>query len=113
MPSENDQSWLLDIKANIGLAREFIGNRSFEEFSANKLAFYATTRALEIISEASKHLSKELKKRHSSIDWIAIRDAGNVYRHAYEYVTEERIWDTATTSLVDLEVVVLEELARF
>lgn len=113
MRSEDDRALLEDMRANIGYAREFIGEKTFEEFAASRLTFYATTRALEIISEASRHLSEDLKRRHPSIDWVAVRDAGNVYRHAYEYVTEERIWDTATKSLFALEAVVLEELAKF
>ena len=112
MRSEDDRGRLKDILENIGFAGEFIGSMSVEEFSVDKLTFYATTRALEIISEASRYLSNALKARHPSIDWIAVRDAGNVYRHGYEYVTEERVWDTATKSLVPLKAVVLEELAR-
>jgi uncharacterized protein with HEPN domain len=113
MPSERDRQWLKDIRDNIVFAREFIGSKTFEEFAGSRLTFYATTRALEIISEASRRLSSELKSRQSAIDWVSVRDAGNVYRHEYEYVTEERVWDTATKSLASLEIVVLEELARF
>jgi uncharacterized protein with HEPN domain len=112
MRSEDDRGWLKDIHDNILFARQFIGSMSRDEFVADRKAFYATTRALEIISEASRHLSESLKGRHPSIDWVAVRDAGNVYRHGYEYVTEERIWDTATKSLSALDAVVREELTR-
>jgi uncharacterized protein with HEPN domain len=112
MRSERDSQWLKDIRDNIAYAREFVGAKTFEEFAGSRLTFYATMRALEIISEASRRLSPELKLRQPSIDWVAVRDAGNVYRHEYEYVTEERVWDTVTKSLAALENVVLEELAR-
>lgn len=112
MLSDDDRAWLKDIEENIILARRFVGSMTLEEFAADKEAFYATTRALEIISEASRHLSEALKARQPAIDWVAVRDAGNVYRHGYEYVTEERIWDTATKSLLVLETAVLEELTR-
>jgi uncharacterized protein with HEPN domain len=112
MRSDDDKSWLEDIRDNIALARQFIGTMSFEEFAVDAKTFYAITRTLEIISEASRHLSAELKARHPSIDWVSVRDAGNVYRHGYEHVTERRIWDTATKSLALLEAAVLMELVR-
>ena len=48
--------------------------------------FYAVTRRLEIISEASRRLPEDLKARHSSILWKEMAGAGNVYRHGYESV---------------------------
>ena len=84
---------------------------AFPEFAADLKTIYATVRALEIISEASRHLPEDLKARHPEIDWIAVRDAGNVYRHACEMVTEQRIWDTVVIHLAPLEQAVLRELA--
>lgn len=45
MRSEDDRALLEDMRANIGYAREFIGEKTFEEFAASRLTFYATTRA--------------------------------------------------------------------
>jgi uncharacterized protein with HEPN domain len=81
-----------------------------EAFASDLKTFYATVGALEIISEASRHLPPELKERHPNVDWVAIREAGNVYRHGYEAVTEERIWDTVTAQSSPLEEAVLAEL---
>ena len=44
---------LYNIRDNILLAREFVEGLTYEEFVASRLHFYAVTRALEIISEAS------------------------------------------------------------
>ena len=101
---------LYDIRDNIMRAREFVGSMDAEAFARDLRTFYATVRALEIISEASRHLPVEMKSRHPRVDWIAVRDAGNVYRHGYEVVTEERIWDTVTGQLSALEEAVLAEL---
>jgi uncharacterized protein with HEPN domain len=102
----------LHIRDNIGHARDFITGMDFDTFAADQKTVYATMRALEIISEASRHLPEELKARHPAIDWVAVRDAGNVYRHAYELVTEQRLWDTVTKHLAPLERAVLDELSR-
>ena len=111
MPSDRHRARLSDILHNIVRARLFIGEMTFEQFAADEKTIYATVRALEIISEGSRHLPDDLKARHSSVDWVAVRDAGNVYRHAYESVTERRIWDTVILSLSDLEAAVRKELA--
>jgi uncharacterized protein with HEPN domain len=111
MPSRDDGFYLGIIKENIGYARLFVGAMTFEDFLDNIQTFYAATRALEIISEASRGLSEALKKRNPSIARVAVRDAGNIYRHGYEYVTQERVGDTATKSLAPLEAVVDREIA--
>jgi uncharacterized protein with HEPN domain len=113
MPSERVRQRLFDIRENIGLAREFIRGLAFDEFAADVKTFYATVRALEIVSEAARFLPDDLKARHEDVDWVAVRDAGNVYRHAYELVTEERIWDTVTKRLDPVERAIAAELRRF
>lgn len=101
---------LQDIHNNILYARAFIADMTFESFASNTLVVYACVRALEVISEAARHLPEEIKSRHPQIDWVAVRDSGNVYRHSYELVTERRVWDTITLHLDVLEHVVVEEL---
>lgn len=112
MRSEDVRQRPFDIRDNIARARTFIEKMDFAQFAGDPKTVYATVRALEIISEASRHLPVELKLRHPGIDWIAVRDAGNVYRHGYEAVTEERIWDTVTERLLALDEAVSAELAR-
>jgi len=63
MPSDT-QRWLIDIRHNINLARRFVDGMTYEQFRDNDMAFYAVTRCLEIISEASRRLPAELKARH-------------------------------------------------
>ncbi|MEI9888644.1 MAG: HepT-like ribonuclease domain-containing protein [Rhizomicrobium sp.] len=112
MSSEAVHKRLEDIRVNIGLAREFIGAMHLEQFASDIKTVYAVTRALEIISEASRFLDDATRARHPDIDWIAVRDAGNVYRHSYEMVSEVRIWDTVFKHLPSLEAVVSAELSQ-
>jgi uncharacterized protein with HEPN domain len=112
MPSKSPLAPLSDIKRNIELARSFLGNLSFEAFCQDQRTFYAVVRSLEIITEASRKLPDEIKARHPHIAWIEMARAGNFYRHHYERVLEQFIWDTVHGSLAPLPVVVEEELAR-
>lgn len=56
MLSEGAIFALQNIRDNIVLARQFVAGLTFEQFEASRLHFYATARALEIISEASRRL---------------------------------------------------------
>jgi uncharacterized protein with HEPN domain len=69
-------------------------------------------RALEIVSEASRHLTADVKARHSHIDWRAIADAGNVYRHVYHNVDLDRVWAVATALVDPLYEAAKGELGR-
>ena len=72
MPSEPSESsttrrWLNDILYHIDLAQRFAAGMDHEAFRDDLVRFYAVTRCLEIISEASRRLPDEMKARHPSI----------------------------------------------
>jgi len=71
---------------------------------------YAVTRCLEIISEASRRLSDALKQRHPNIAWRDVAGAGNIYRHDYEDVAAQDVWNTVRVALPSLRAVVEQEL---
>lgn len=112
MPSKSPAGPLADIKHNIELARSFIGDLSLEEFRADQRTAYAVLRSLEIITEASRRLPADLKARHPDIPWIEMARAGNFYRHYYERVIDQFIWDTVKHSLGPLLAIVEQELGR-
>jgi uncharacterized protein with HEPN domain len=104
------RSALLDIRDNIFLARGFVAGLDLPAFQNSRLHVYAATRAIEIISEASRRLSDELRGRHPNLPWRAIRDAGNFYRHQYDNVLESYVWTTIQVDLPPLLVAVEQEL---
>jgi len=76
MLSEKAIMALFDIRDNIFAAQRFTAGFSFDQFRDSQLHFYAVTRALEIISEASKRLPDEVCARHPELPWQDMRDAG-------------------------------------
>ena len=68
-------------------------------------------RGIEIISEASRHLTDELKARHPSIPWVKVAGIGNVLRHNYEHVAPDVLWKLVQSDLPELEQVCRNELA--
>jgi uncharacterized protein with HEPN domain len=77
MHSSRDRSALFDIRDNTALARGFVGTLTLNEFKTDRRAFYAATRALEIISEAARRLSPSLRERHPELPWRTIMGVGN------------------------------------
>src|SRR5271156_4688574 len=112
MPSDSLIGPLTDIRENITLAFAFIGNASLDEFEADRRTVYAVTRCLEIISEASRRLPAELKARHPDVEWREIAAAGSVYRHDYQLVRDDILWQTVENRLKPLLKVVEMELAQ-
>ncbi len=103
MPSKDTARALATIAHNIALARRFLEGYSVDAFQTDERTIYAVTRCLEIISEATRRLPEELKRRHPHIPWKQIAAAGNIYRHDYEDVVPSILWYTVTEHLHALE----------
>ena len=110
MPSERVLKALLDIQDNILLAEAWSAARSIEDLANDRMRLYAITRCLEIISEASRRLSPEVRQRHPHIAWRDMRDAGNIYRHDYDGLQERIVLETVRSSLPQLKAVVAAEI---
>jgi uncharacterized protein with HEPN domain len=112
MPSKPIQTALRDILHHIELAANFSAGFDRASFKQDVKTVYAVTRCLEIISEASRRLPDDVKARHPVIGWKQIAGAGNVYRHDYEDVAAEFVWETLERALPQLRAVIEAELKR-
>jgi uncharacterized protein with HEPN domain len=110
MPSEKERGALVDMLRHIDLAERFAQGLDEQGLSKDLRALYAVIRSLEIISEASRRLSDELKARHADIPWRDMAAAGNFYRHNYEDVTPRRVWITLREHLPPLRATIEDEL---
>ena len=113
MLSSKARSALFDIRHNILAAESFTTGISFEEFRNSELHFYAVTRALEIVSEASRRLPESFRQKHAALPWKQIMGIGNVLRHDYDDVAEAIVWETVRERLAPLLGVVAAEIAAF
>jgi uncharacterized protein with HEPN domain len=109
MPPERDPIYLWDmLTAARGVVSSLAG-RTFEEFTSDENLRLATERRIEIIGEAARRISAELKDDHPEIPWRLIVDQRNVLIHSYDEVEEERIWGLAEQDIPRL-IEQLEEL---
>src|SRR5712692_7564532 len=112
MPSKPVDAALRDILHHIELAANFSAVVDRAANNHDIKTVYAVTRCLEIISEASRRLPDDVKARHPAIGWKQMAGAGNVYRHDYEDVAAEFVWETVERALPPLRAVMEAELKR-
>jgi hypothetical protein len=75
-PAATAEASLRDMLHHMDLASQFVVGIDFENFRDNTRTLYAVTRCLEIISEASRRLSTEIKAGHPSIAWKEMAGPG-------------------------------------
>ena len=103
---------LTDIIEAAELIRSEMAGVMLQDLESDKRKRWLVERGIEIISEASRHLSDELKARHPKIPWSKVAGIGNVLRHEYERVAHDVLWRVVHADLPPLENACREELAR-
>jgi uncharacterized protein with HEPN domain len=103
---------LVDIIEAIELVRSETAGVTLQSLESDKRRRWVIERGIEIISEASRQLTDELKARHPEIPWPKVAGIGNILRHEYERVAHDVLWRVAHDDLPPLEKVCREELTR-
>jgi uncharacterized protein with HEPN domain len=103
---------LTDMIETIERIRSVVADLSLEEFEKSWERQWLVQRGVQIISEASRHLTADLKARHPEIPWTKVAGIGNVLRHDYERIAPDVIWRLVTVDLPILEAACRAELAR-
>ena len=100
---KKDKAYLKHILDAISDVKRFTKDVPKEKFYEDKEKQYAVLRALEIIGEATKSLSKELKVKNPEIPWKDIAGMRNKLIHEYFGVNLELVWETIKNKLPELE----------
>ncbi|WFS01516.1 DUF86 domain-containing protein [Rhizobium tumorigenes] len=101
-----------DIIRMIDFIEETVAGRSREKVMMDLLTELGLQRAIEIVSEASRHIPEELKRLTPEIEWQAIRAIGNILRHEYHRIADEIIWDTIIGDVAGLRSAILKMRAQ-
>ncbi|MBW2975956.1 DUF86 domain-containing protein [Candidatus Woesearchaeota archaeon] len=76
---------------------------SKEEFKRSKDTKDAAIRRIEIIGEAVKNISKELKEKHPEVEWAKIAGTRDIMIHAYFSVDLDIVWSIVKKDLPALK----------
>jgi uncharacterized protein with HEPN domain len=102
---------LTDIIEAIDRINGVVADVSLEVFEDDWQRQWLVERGIEIISEASRHLSDDLKARNPKIPWQKVAGIGNVLRHNYESIAAPVLWKLVQADLPTLEKACRAELA--
>lgn len=83
--------------------QKYLKDADLSVFLENSMMRFACIKQMEIIGEASNHLSAELKSRFSSIEWAQIVGMRNVFTHEYFGIDSSLVWDIIKNDIPDLK----------
>jgi uncharacterized protein with HEPN domain len=75
----------------------------FPVFLENSMMRFACIKQMEIIGEASNHLSSELKSKFSEIEWAQIVGMRNVFAHEYFGIDSSLVWEIIKNDVPELK----------
>jgi uncharacterized protein with HEPN domain len=82
---------LADIIEAIERIRRVLHRVTLEAFEQNWEKRWLVERGIEIISEASRHLTDDIKKRRPEFPWLKVAGIGNVLGHAYNHIAPDAL----------------------
>ena len=82
----------------------------FSLFMANSMMRFACIKQMEIIGEASNHISDELKENFTEIEWNQIIGMRNVFVHEYFGIDSNLVWEIIRKDIPELKVKILQIL---
>jgi uncharacterized protein with HEPN domain len=91
---------------------EYIQNRNFSDFSLNSMFRFACIKQLEIIGEASNHISLETQNEFSEIQWAQIVGMRNIFIHEYFGIDLYIAWEIIEFDIPELKTKIKEILDR-
>ncbi len=95
--------FLEDILESIERIEEYLDNVDEEDFHENTIVQDAVLRRLEIIGEAVKNISDNIRKKYPEIPWKQIAGMREVLIHAYFGVNLRRVWKVAVEDIPELK----------
>jgi len=103
MKTKDDRVFLHHIFEAIQRIKEYTKHLSYEDFLNNNLVQDATIRQIEIIGEATKHISEKFRNIHKTIPWRDIAGMRDKLIHGYFGVDLDAVWKTVTEDIPFLE----------
>jgi uncharacterized protein with HEPN domain len=79
-------------------------NQELSIFLSNSMIKFACIKQMEIIGEASNHISDETKSKFSEIEWSQIVGMRNIFVHEYFGVDAILVWEIIQNDPPELKV---------
>lgn len=90
----------------------YLQNADYETFLKHSMMRFACIKQLEIIGEASVHISEEIKMKSREIEWGQIKGMRNIYVHEYFGIDSKLVWEIINDDLPELKAKVVNILVH-
>ena len=102
---------LEDIRGAVDAIEEFTAQKSFDEYTANRLLRSGVERQFLVIGEAVAQLAKLDEATAAKLgDYRRIIDFRNILVHGYSILDDRIIWETVVDDIPDLKAAVSDLL---
>jgi len=90
--------FLYDMIENMKMAEDLTSGIEYQTFIADKTRHYAVLRCIEIIGEASKHITDEIRSANPLIPWKEMAGMRDKVIHFYMGVDFDVVWQVVTVA---------------
>ena len=99
MSKRTDQEFLNDIREALHRTMLYVAGMSYESFVVDTKTQDAVIRNLEILGEATKNLSEELRAKYPNVPWRSMAGARDRLIHHYFGINLDIVWQIVTLEL--------------
>jgi uncharacterized protein with HEPN domain len=99
---DHDLSLLADIREMCLDAISFLGDRTREDLVQDRQLQYALIRCLEVIGEAAKLISSDMKDKYPDIAWSEYAKTRDFLIHSYAKIDTDVIWQSVKYDILEL-----------
>ena len=101
--SRNFQLYLMDIVNACEKVLRYTDGMTFEQFVADDRTFDAVVRNLQVIGEAVKNISADIRDQNPEIEWRKMAGLRDILAHTYFQIENEIIWDIVQNKIQPLQ----------
>jgi uncharacterized protein with HEPN domain len=106
----NDEVRVRHLAEAASKAVSYAAGRSRADLDDDELLRLALTKLIEIVGEAAKHISDDLRKSHPEVPWSAASRMRDRLIHHYFDINLDVLWGTVTDDLPRLLAILPDDL---
>ena len=99
MSDRSDSDFVADMREAVERISAYIASLDYDDFLSDTKTQDAVIRNLEVIGEAAKKISTEIRSQHSDIPWRSMAGVRDRLIHDYFGVNIDIVWEIATNEL--------------
>lgn len=112
MSKRSDFEYLQDIFDSANRIRKYVKGYTYKNFSEDLKTQDAVLRNFEIIGEAAKHLSKDVRGKYPQVSWSRVAKLRDRLIHHYSGINLDIVWGIVEESLPRLSDQILDILKQ-